>query len=320
MNYLSRVLGLNVTYNNDSFKSIPNFILERYKLQKVELDGMKAIFIYPLEEIDSTDAIKKHMGRIQKAEGAPAVLILEHLSYRRKEYLLRDHIPFIVDGKQIYLPFMAVYLQERGDSEKLTITEMLPSAQLLLLYYIYHGCGQMQTAEAGRKLGFTSTSISRASKQLEEMGIVNIEKRGTQKILYTDKSPRELFAATKDIMPNPVKRTVYVADEKITGTLLLSGYSALSEYSILNPPTTECFAADSISKWEKMASGRIYNADKQHEIQLWRYSPDKIAVGNCVDRLSLALTLNTDRDERVESAREEMLEQVWRDIDGQRNK
>ena len=38
-----------------------------------------------------------------------------------------------------------------------------------------------------------------------------------------------------------------------------------------------------------------------------------------MDRLSLALSLCGDRDERIEEAIEEMLEQVWRDIDGKRN-
>lgn len=55
-----------------------------------------------------------------------AVLILDHLAYRQKEYLLRDHIPFVVEGKQIYLPFMAVYLQERCDSEKKEDAVILP--------------------------------------------------------------------------------------------------------------------------------------------------------------------------------------------------
>ena len=34
------------------------------------------------------------------------------------------------NGKQIYLPFMAVYLQERCDAEKSDREEILPSAQM----------------------------------------------------------------------------------------------------------------------------------------------------------------------------------------------
>ncbi len=38
-----------------------------------------------------------------------------------------------------------------------------------------------------------------------------------------------------------------------------------------------------------------------------------------VDELSLALSLREDADERVEEAVEEMLNNLWRKIDGNRN-
>lgn len=319
MEYLNRVLGIKVAYHDEARQSMPNFMMSRYRIQKVTLDGKGALFIYPKGELDSVDAVKKHLERIQKAEGVPAILVLDHLTYRQKQYLLRDHIPFVVEGKQIYLPFMAVYLQERGDGERQEKSIMLPSAQLLLLYYIYHGCGELFTSKACQDLGFTATSVSRASRQLEEMGLVQTEKRGVQKILCSDKTPRALFAATKDRMESPIKRSIYVLKAEITDKLLLGGYSALSEYTMMNPPAVECFATNSISALEKAAFGKLHNAEDQCEVQLWRFDPKKLAAGHSVDRLSLALALDKDRDERVEDAVEEMLEQVWRDIDGQRN-
>ena len=175
MEYLERVLGIRVMYQKDAPASLPNFITGRYEIQRVTLDGKPACFVYPKDELESVNALKKHLERIENTLEAPAVLIPDHLTYRQKEYLLRDRIPFVVEGKQIYLPFMAVYLQERGDSEKRGSETMLPSAQLLLLYYIYHGCGEQMTSEAARELAFTATSVSRASRQLEEKGLIRSE-------------------------------------------------------------------------------------------------------------------------------------------------
>ena len=104
MEYLNRVLGIKVMYQDKTLASMPNFIIARYRIQKVVLDGKDALFVYPKDELESVNAVKKHVERIEKAQGAPAVLVLEHLTYRQKEYLLRDHIPFVVEGKQIYLP------------------------------------------------------------------------------------------------------------------------------------------------------------------------------------------------------------------------
>ena len=72
------------------------------------MDGQKVIFLYPKTELEQIEVLKKHIARIQKKENLPVVLVLNELSYRQKEYLLREKIPFIVDGKQIYLPFMSV--------------------------------------------------------------------------------------------------------------------------------------------------------------------------------------------------------------------
>lgn len=318
MEYLNRVMGIHVMYENSNPQSLPNFIQSRYRIQRVLLDGKAASFMYPKSKLDSVDAVKKHMERVEKAENTPAVLMLDHLTYRQKEYLLKAHLPFIVDGKQIYLPFMAVYLQERGDKEEQERSDMLPSSQLLLLLYIYNGCGEMLTSDAVKELGLTATSVSRASKQLEEMGIVKTEKRGVQKIISSELSPKELFAISRSSMLNPVKRTIYVPRDAITCDLLMSGYSALSEYTMLNPPRMKCFASDSIAAWEKASTRKLQSTDDQHEIQLWRYDPRKLSGSGMVDRLSLALSFSDDKDERVEDAIEEMLSKTWEDIDGKR--
>ncbi len=99
----------------------------------------------------------------------------------------------------------------------------------------------------------------------------------------------------------------------------MSGYSALSKYSMLNPPAIECYAAKSITAWEKNASGKLQNAEDQCAVEFWRYDPGKLSNGESVDRLSLALALREDTDERIEEAVEEMLADVWREIDGKRN-
>ena len=213
---------------------------------------------------------------------------------------------------------MAVYLQERGDIEEQDISNMLPSSQLLLLHYIYNGCGEMLTSDAAKALNLTATSISRASRQLEEMQFINTEKRGVQKVIYSNWRPKELFAIAHTSMKNPVRRTIYVPKDSVIEYMPLSGYSALSEYTMLNPPIVKCFASESIKKLDKASSQKLQSTDDQYEIQLWRYDPMKLSGSGMVDRLSLALSFSDDKDERVEDAIEEMLSKTWEDIDGKR--
>lgn len=182
MEYLNIVLGVRVVYSDIVLNCYANFIESKYRIRKVTLDGVNALFVYPRNELDNVSLIKKHIEKIRSENDYPIVFVLKKMSSRLRDSFIKEHIPFIVDGRQIYLPFMAVYLQEKFDREKNIVDEpLLPSAQVLLLYFIYQGCGELLTSVAANKLGFTPTSISRASTQLVEKGIIKIKKLGVQK-------------------------------------------------------------------------------------------------------------------------------------------
>ena len=319
MEYLDKVLGVKVIYKDVEFKHLPNFIATRYRLQLVSMNEQKIIFLYPKTELEQIEVLKKHIARIQKNENLPVVLVLKELSFRQREYLIREKIPFVADGKQIYLPFMAVYLQERYSAEKIPREEILPSAQMLLLHFVYGGAQELSTSQAAKDLELTPTSISRASRQLEEMGLLHIRKVGVQRIMQSEDSPRTLFQKAGDKLLNPIKRTVYIPKKYVGIDLLESGYSALAEYSMLNEPNVRCYAAERISQWKDFTTNSLQNSKVQVAVEMWRYNPRKLSTRNTVDELSLALTLREDADERVEEAVEEMLNKLWRRIDGCRN-
>lgn len=319
MDYIDKTLGIKVVYEDTETGHYPNFISTRYRLQMVSLEGQKAIFLYPKTELEQIETLKKHIDRIRTNEKLPVVLILNELTFRQKEYLIREKIPFVVEGKQIYLPFMAVYLQERCDAEKKSREEILPSAQMLFLRFLYLGAQELPMSQAAKDLNLTPMSISRAARQLAEMKLLSVRKDGVQKILFSSETPELLFQKAKGKLLNPVKRTVYVSGELVDTGLLKSGYSALAEYSMLNTPNVQCFASDTVSEWQKSAANTLQDSKTQVAVELWRYDPKKLADGKTVDVLSLALSLEDDRDERVEEAVEEMLGNLWRQIDGHRD-
>ena len=277
------------------------------------------IFLYPKNELEQIVTLKKHLERVQKSVNCPVILVLEKITARQKEYLLRDKIAFIVEGKQIYLPFMAVYLQERCTAVRNDREEILPSAQMLFLHFIYEGAKEISASQAAKDLGLTPTSISRASKQLEEMGLLHIKKQGVQRILQSEDSPKMLFQKAGDKLLNPIKRTVYISKELVGTDLLESGYSALAERSMLSAPNVKCYATERISQWKDVMTNSLQDSQAQVAVEMWRYNPRKLSTRNIVDELSLALALREDADERVEEAVEEMLNELWRKIDGYRD-
>ena len=252
MKYLDKVLGIEVTYENVEFKHLPNFIATRYRLQMVAMNGQRAIFLYPKTELEQIEVLKKHIARIQKNENLPVVLVLNELSFRQKEYLIREKTPFIVEGKQIYLPFMAMYLQERCNAEREPREEILPSAQMLLLHFIYGGAQELSTSQAAKDLELTPTSISRASKQLEEMGLLHIKKLGVQRILQSGDSPKMLFQKAGDKLLNPIKRTVYISKERAAEKNCLSAVFTHSQQ-----PLEMDGSSNSVLLYDGSGDGRV---------------------------------------------------------------
>ncbi len=317
MEYIEDILGIKVTYKAVAIKHLANYINSRYSFKEAYLDNIKTIFVYPKRELEQISSLKKQLSIIHEAVNCPLVLILNKIDYRQRTYLLNAKIPFVVERKQIYLPFMAIYLQERCDNLYIE-EEILPSSQMLLLYFIYNRNKDLSTAQAARQLALTPTSLSRASKQLEQLNILKCRKMGVEKILYCDKSSRELFEQATNILTNPIKRTVYVPKDRINEKLLKSGYTALSNYSMLANSYIECYATNKVSYYDKIGTNRLYDSKTQVEVQLWKYDPYKLSTSDTVDYLSLALSLKEDTDERVEEALETMLNDLWRELDDKR--
>ena len=91
MEYLKRVLGIETTYENGDLKGFPNFIGVRYDLRPVLLDGKKAVFVYPKTQLEPVETLKKHLTRIKNGTNLPVVLVLEQITSRQKEYLIRSY-------------------------------------------------------------------------------------------------------------------------------------------------------------------------------------------------------------------------------------
>ena len=81
MEYLNKVLGIEVAYEDVEFKHLPNFIVTRYRLQMVSMNEQKMIFLYPKTELSISRASKQleEMGLLHiKKEGVPQFYRFSH--------------------------------------------------------------------------------------------------------------------------------------------------------------------------------------------------------------------------------------------------
>jgi hypothetical protein len=193
-----------------------------------------------------------------------------------------------------------------------------PSAQVLLLYFIYQNQGWMYMSDAVRALNFSAMTITRASRQLEMTGIFRMKKEGVQKVLFTELKGEKLFEKTRPFLTSPVRRAIYIEIDEGVPDMLQAGDSALAKKSMLNFPTTKCYSISGKNGKDIKGTDQLFDAARQIRLELWKYDPWLLAEDDTVDTLSLALSVMNEADERVEEALDEMLNTLWRKLDDKR--
>jgi DNA-binding MarR family transcriptional regulator len=295
---------------------LPNYLVSRYTIKLVLFERQKVFFIYPKTELEQISTIKKHIQKIQTVEKIPVVLVLTRITARQRQNMVDAAIPFVVENKQCYLPFVGIMFTERCDAGVDFVEKLIPSAQMLLFYYILKNQKELYANEAVTALGVSAMTITRAVRQLEQIGLIHTYKNGVMKIITSKYDGRELFEQAKKYLFCPIKQKMYVRKENIDDSLLISGDNALSMYSMLNPSRLDCYAIGTEEKWGVKLEDTLIDDEQQAEIQIWKYNPKVLARNSTVDILSLAMCYVNDTDERIEEAVDEMLEQYWENRNG----
>jgi DNA-binding MarR family transcriptional regulator len=272
--------------------------------------------LYPKTELDQIHAIKQHIQKLQSLEKIPVVIVLTRITARQRQSLINAGISFVVENKQCYLPFVGTVLTERCDSEVKITSKLLPSAQLLLFYFIYKWQKELYANEAVEALGLSAMTITRAVRQLEEVGLIRTYKKGVMKILTSEYTGKELFEKAKKYLISPIKKIGYIPKSEVEQSLPVAGDQALSIYSMLNPPRIACYATGEMKTWKEQMQDELIDDAQQAEVQVWKYNPQILAQDSVVDVLSLAMCYMDEQDERIEESVEEMLDAYWRKRNG----
>ncbi|MDR3313879.1 MAG: MarR family transcriptional regulator [Oscillospiraceae bacterium] len=310
MDYIEEALGEKVMRRPLQVKGkVPLFLIDAYEMEQAAIGQQPCLLLSPRGQLAPISVIKKHINRVQGAWPMPVVLEMPALSRQRRQTLIAEKIPFVVPGKQLFLPFMGALLQEKYGSEKAASVEKLkPSAQMLLFYFIYHKNAPLYLSQMAEKFGFSAMSISRAASQLLQSGLLSQHKDGVHKVLTSDLTQKELFENAQPFLLQPVRKRVFINKADLHNDYFLAGLSALGEKSMLNPPNTPVYGA---TKEPPNTAAHLIDSETQCELELWRYDPTLLSGENCADILSLALSLGSVRDERVEMEIEDMLEREW---------
>ena len=182
----------------------------------------------------------------------------------------------------------------------------------LKLFYMKDGESALKS-EVARELNLTKTSITRATAQLEAMGLIQQMKSGTEISIQRNYSRKEYYEKAKEYLINPVQKVITIMRQEATFEAFDAGETALSQLSELNPPRIKACAiykGEEVIDQLEIADARYEDQDDCLNVQLWKYNPSYFAREGRVDPVSLACTFKGNEDERIEMCIEELLEEL----------
>jgi len=296
---------------------LPFFMKARYGLFEFELLGASLLLLTDCGDEQTPETVEKHVAQVRKFWDGEVVYLREAVTGYNRKRLIERRVSFVVPAKHMYLPTLGVDLREHFKQLRAKPKVLSPSAQVLLIYLLLHreDMGISSDATPGRmkeRLGYSAITMTRAFDELEAAAIGAFDLKGRERRLVLSGESREIWQRAQPFLRTPVVKRVWCRNVSLEGLAVRAGFSALAQYTAMAAAAHETVAV-ARRKWKALVAGDgvreiPYGEPEAAEVEVWRYAPEACAQGPVVDRLSLWLSLRDDPNERVEGAREELLE------------
>lgn len=308
--YLTELVGCDVSTSTTARAEkdkLPLAISGSYGFRDIEMIGVRFTLVIPnVTEKCSPKQMSKHQTKMTEAFGRPVVFLLDGIESYNITRLTRARVNFIVPGKLIFIPSMMMVLRELKSSTKEQPKMMTPVAQLLVLYHLQvEKINGMNTARIAETIGMSYPTINKALNWLCSNGFVELV-GGKEKQVLVKLEGKELWNKALPLMSSPIERIEFT-DISMAGSLL-SGETAMGHYTMLAEPEVPVVAlSKTLAKENALFLHKQYGEGR---VEIWKYNPSILSSGDCVDRLSLYLTMKDSDDERVQMECDTLIEEM----------
>lgn len=313
--YLEKTLRQKVSIkaNNSLCDKLPLAFKGRYYFFDIETNGMHWVAIKPKSDAGLV-TLRKDRAKVQAAAGLNCAIFMDSTTCYIKEKMLEEGIPFVLAGKQVYLPFIGFLLSSSGERDIATVQLISYLTQKLILTAIYEKWDKVTVSEAAVRLGVTKTSVTRCFDEIEYLSIDILDAKGKSRAITVSEDRKQLWEKLQSVLRNPV-----ISRYELREDLLLdkkAGITALCEYSLLSDNDYPTYAITKkeitntgIKKMKRVCRGEEIGCVVLELGYFIDFDNKKIE-----DPLSVVLSLSDEekQDERVSISINEMLEEyVW---------
>lgn len=319
LRYLHETLGLEpkVTHWTRD-KKAPYYLQDTFEFRELTLlDQRILLAIDRRTKSPPASGIREQINALQRIAGIPVAYVAKTLASYERKRLIQQKVPFIVPGNQLYLPWIGIDLREYFRQRIETADAAFnPSTQALLITALLRTPWDpvLQPVPAATKLSYTAMTVSRALRELTEVGIGEVRRERRTQSLYLGDRPGDIWDRAKPFLRSPVKRTEWATPISALNPSQApaAGMSALAQQTMVVDPKWPVRAV-STRQWLSATRAGLGPLPEPiagaYEWQIWTYDPVLGAARKIVDPLSLTLSLQGENDERIQSGLEELREQ-----------
>jgi hypothetical protein len=316
--YLGKTLGLLCEIQLSAvphLKSLPVYLKNSFSFTLLKIEGVDYLGVEPLGDVKGS-VLLSSTKRLKELTGISTLVILPQIDTNLRRTLISNKIDFVVPERQIYLPSLCMYLNERGLGISIADKVVLsPSAQALLLYHLQvHSLEKLTLKEIAPLLDYSAKTISVITSELIKTTICTLESQGRSKLLHFTQSGKELWKTVAPLLESPIANIYYINElpNELKEVAKMSFDSALSYYTFLAETKQQTVA---INKRNSLIShlldiGELHPTEGSIRVELWKYNPALLSDSPFVDKLSLALCYKGNNDERVNKELNQLIDNM----------
>lgn len=297
---------------------LPFFLTDKYAFLRGAVFGTPCIFMTVAAGDMETPAVTaKHWSQVRTAfDGQVVVLLTDALSFHNRQRLIARRVPFLVPGNQLFIPDLAMDLREHFRAEPKEIAARLtPAAQVTVLAVILgRPLDGATPSRLGQQFGYSPMSMGRVFDELQGLELAEIREVGRERLVTFHERGKGLWDRARPLLQSPVRKSRIVDRPPEPFQAPIAGESALAHYTSLARPRQETRATPA-REWKTL--NRRLNLERRDSrdegglrIETWSYDPVLLSREPVVDQLSLYLSLEDRRDERLDQAAEALLEDM----------
>ena len=323
------VLGLPLQLEELEVKDkLPLAFIGDYDFYRGKLLNKEFLVFHPKGDYLSIPRLQKHFEIIPRFLGVTdhCVLWLNKVSSARRERLIENSIPFFVDEKMVFLPFLGTQLEKRQDAALKPLADKFTTAeQCVFLWILHNKTSECPINRIRSDLKLSQATVARALLLFTKYGLLTFRGKGTRKKYFRIEA-KQFWDTGKKYLQTPVQKRFFLEDIALIRTMeaFTAGEDALAEMTMLEVPEHQCKAVYKKSfdqlKGSVVASPDMLRSENYVIVEIWNYDPglfaktcpDSSSKSGIVDIFSLYASLeNLTEDVRIEKELEKLMEDFF---------